>query len=220
MTLARELVLLRHGRTTWNHIDRAQGHTDVPLDETGHEQAEAAAGVLAGLTPARLWTSDLARARETAAHLEQRTGLVAVLDPRLREFDLGVRSGLTRAEFADRYPQAHAAWLAGTHDPLVPGEESVVAVRDRMGAALGGHLEELAPGETGVVVGHGASIKVGLFALIGWPWEAARGLRVLENGAWAVVVADDEHAQPRLAAYNLLPRRRAAVDFASDEGVG
>jgi hypothetical protein len=32
---ARRLVLLRHGRTHWNHVRRAQGHADVPLDEVG-----------------------------------------------------------------------------------------------------------------------------------------------------------------------------------------
>ena len=45
----RRLVLLRHGRTEWNDIGRAQGHADVPLDETGEAQAKAVAPVLAAL---------------------------------------------------------------------------------------------------------------------------------------------------------------------------
>lgn len=218
---ARQLVLLRHGRTPWNALDRAQGHTDVQLDECGQEQSLAAARVLAPYEPARLWCSDLARARQTTAALEQETGLLATVDPRLREFDVGVRSGLTGEEFAERFPAEYAAWMAGAGGPLVPGEETAASVETRMTAALEDCLAVLAPGETGIVVAHGAALKVGLGALLGWDRATSRSLKGMDNGAWAVLVADDEHHRPRLAAYNLLPRRRTpTADFASGEGVG
>ena len=50
----RRLVLLRHGRTAWNDSGRAQGHTDVPLDEVGAAQAveaEAAAEPVQDVVP-------------------------------------------------------------------------------------------------------------------------------------------------------------------------
>ena len=47
MTTGRRLVLLRHGRTSWNAAGRAQGHADVELDDLGHQQARAAASALA-----------------------------------------------------------------------------------------------------------------------------------------------------------------------------
>lgn len=218
---ARRLVLVRHGRTAWNLIDRAQGHTDVELDEVGHEQAKAAALSLAALAPARLWTSDLARARQSAAYLEEATGLTARTDPRLREFDVGVRAGLTRSEFAERFPQAYAGWVAGAPGPLVPREESIEHVRDRVAPALTELLNELDPGQTGIAVLHGACAKVGIFALLGWPWASSRSLRVLDNGGWAVLVQGSDEPLPRLAAYNLTARRRSeGVDFASGDGVG
>jgi glucosyl-3-phosphoglycerate phosphatase len=218
---SRRLVLLRHGRTAWNLIDRAQGHTDVELDDCGREQGRDAAACLASLAPVRLWTSDLARARETAAFLEEAGGLVAEPDPRLREFDLGVRAGLTRAEFAERFPEEYAAWLAGRPGPLVPGEETSEAVRERVAPALSGYLHLLAPGETGIVVLHGACLKVGMFALLDWPWASSRSLRTLDNGGWAVLVQGPDDPLPRLAAYNLTARRRAVTpDFVSTEGQG
>ncbi|HQR26201.1 MAG TPA: histidine phosphatase family protein [Nocardioides sp.] len=217
----RRLVLLRHGRTPWNLIDRAQGHTDVQLDDCGHAQARAAASCLAGQHPVRLWTSDLARARQTAAYLEEATGLVAQPDRRLREFDVGVRSGLTRTEFAERHPAEYAAWVAGEPGPLVPGEESVEQVRARVTPALTDCLAALGPGETGIAVLHGTCVKVGLFAVLGWPPVPTRSLRVLANGAWAVLVQGPDDPLPRLAAYNLAPRRQTeGADFASSEGVG
>ena len=216
----RTLVLLRHGRTAWNLEDRAQGHLDVELDEVGHAQARLAADALAGLGAVRLWTSDLARARQTAAYVEAATGLVAVADARLREYDLGDRAGLTRPEFAERFPEEYAAWIRGETAPLMPGEETTDQVRARVGAALAEFLAALAPGETGIVVLHGGCLKVGLYTLLGWPWASSRTLRVLDNCGWAVVVDDHLGLPPRLAAYNQTAHRPDGADFASAEGVG
>ena len=205
MSEARRLVLLRHGRTAWNAIDRAQGHTDVQLDDLGREQGRDASQCLASLRPSRLWTSDLARAHDTARMIQDVTGLEPVPDPRLREFDVGVRSGLTRTEFSERYPEEYAAWLAGAPGPLVEGEESAEAVRARVVPALTECLDSVDDGEAGIVVSHGACIRVGIFALVGWPMDATRSLRGLDNGAWAVLERRPGAARPRLAAYNLTP---------------
>ena len=118
------LVLLRHGQTEWNSLGRAQGHADISLDAIGHAQAAAAAPYLAAMRPVRLWSSDLARARETAAYVAGAASLEVELDPRLREYDVGVRSGLTTAEFEERHPREYAAWLAHDESLLVEGEES------------------------------------------------------------------------------------------------
>jgi broad specificity phosphatase PhoE len=192
----RRLVLLRHGRTAWNLIGRAQGHTDVTLDDTGREQAAATAPYLAGYDAVALWSSDLARARETAAYVEKATGLEPVTDPRLREFDVGGRSGLTAEEFAERYPEAHAAWAAGHVTGGVPGAETIADVTARMVPALREMLASLAPGETGIVVSHGACIKVSLMALLGLPAESEE--------------ADDRRAPQRSAAAGLLQRDLAS----------
>jgi glucosyl-3-phosphoglycerate phosphatase len=130
--VARRLVLLRHGQTAWNATGTAQGHADVPLDETGHAQAAAVAPALARLAPARLWTSDLQRATQTAAYVGTASGLEPVVDPRLREYDVGERTGLTTAEFARKFPVEHAAWRAGEDSPRVRGAESTDEVRARV----------------------------------------------------------------------------------------
>src|SRR4051812_41766969 len=88
--VTRRLVLLRHGQTEWNSLGRAQGHADISLDATGHARAAAAAPYLAAMRPVRLWSSDLARAQETAAYVADAAGLTVETDPRLREYDVGV----------------------------------------------------------------------------------------------------------------------------------
>jgi glucosyl-3-phosphoglycerate phosphatase len=224
VTPSRRLVLLRHGRTAWNLVGRAQGHADVCLDDAGRAQAAAAAPYLANYGAVALWTSDLARARETAAYVEQATGLRAVTDPRLREFDVGERSGLTVAEFADRFPEAYAAWAGGHVTGGVPGAETVSDVTGRMVPALRDMLAALGPGETGLVVSHGACIKVSLVALLGLPQDAEEAIFVMDNCGWASV-AEHPSGRLRLDSYNEtshpgVPPRPGTPDFASDAPSG
>ncbi len=207
--MRRSLVLLRHGQTAWNLEGRAQGHADVPLDDTGRRQAARAAEALAGSGAVALWSSDLARARETAEIVGARCGLTVQLDKRLRELDVGVRSGLTWAEYAERYPEEYASRRGA--DPLsVPGEESAAAVASRMGTALRECLAALDDGQRAIVVAHGACLKDGIGDLLGWPVGLAGAQLVgMENCSWARIEQVDDHL--RLAAYNA----GATPDFAS-----
>ena len=198
----RRLILARHGQTAWNAEGRAQGHADISLDDGGRRQAEAMASALADLDPTLLFSSDLARARETAAFLEKATGLTAVEDPRLREYDVGERTGLTREEFAERLgADAALAWDAHAHVDA-PGAETVEAVAERIVPASLEVLNQLGPGETGVVVMHGAALRIALAGLLGWPLSAADSLEAMANCGWAVVV---EHGvgRLRLSSYNM-----------------
>ena len=198
----RNLVLVRHGETAWNAEGRAQGHADVPLSDVGRRQADDLAPVLAALGPSRLWSSDLARALQTAEPVSAATGLEVEPDARLREYDVGRRSGLTLTEFATAFPQEHAAWLAEDQRVLVAGEETTEQVRDRVVPALRDCLTSLGPGETGVVVMHGACLKVGLLGLLGWPWQLAGSLRGVENCAYSVLAEHPVRGGLRLTSYN------------------
>lgn len=214
------LVLVRHGRTAWNLDGRAQGHTDVSLDDVGRAQALAVAPVLAGLAPTVLWSSDLARARETAAEVAAATGLEVRLDARLREFDVGERAGLTVAEFADRFPESYASWKSGHITGLVPGAEPPQQVIDRMVPALAEIWSAIVPGETTVVISHGACLKVALVAFLGWPAETGRTLRGLENCGWVVLEPGPEGTEVRMASYNETVNPVAhGPDFASEAPV-
>ena len=194
----RRLLLVRHGRTAWNAEGRAQGQADVSLDDTGRRQAEEMAPVVAAYDPVLLVSSDLARARETAAYLEKATGLTAEEDPRLREYDLGPRSGLTAAEAAAGGGEASF----DTHATLrAEGVETARAVADRIVPATLGALDRLEAGQTGVLVLHGAALRTALAGVLGWPLEAADGLAAVDNCAWAEL-RDAPHGRLRLAAYN------------------
>jgi probable phosphoglycerate mutase len=217
----RTLVLLRHGETDWNAQGRAQGHADVHLNAVGCAQAEIVAPVLAAFRPARLWSSDLARAIQTAEYVAAASGLEIERDARLREYDMGARSGLTLADLAVAFPEEYAARVAGRPGPLVAGEESTEQVRDRVVPALRDCLGALAPGQTGIVVFHGACLKVGLMGLLGWPWELSGTVQGPENCGYSVLSERALGTGLRLTSYNeKAVGSRHGPDFATDGPVG
>lgn len=180
----RRLVLLRHGRTAWNDSGRAQGHADVPLDEVGLAQAKEVAPVLAALRPVAVWSSDLARAAQTAEAVAAEAGLEPVLDARLREFDVGPnRAGLTSEQYAAAHPEEHAALLVGDID-AIPGRETHDDVLARFLPALRSYADTLGEDETGLVVSHGAALRVVVPAFLGWDADPAESFGVLANCGW------------------------------------
>lgn len=148
------LMVIRHGETAWNREKRMQGATDTPLSDVGREQARALGRRLAGRAFAALYTSDLARAWDTARAIAELTGREAVADPRLQECRFGIFEGLTAEEIVARYPEEHARFASRDPDYAVPGGESA---REFTGRCIG-CLAEIAgrhPGREIVVVTHG-----------------------------------------------------------------
>ena len=210
----RALLLLRHGRTAWNLERRIQGQLDASLDETGHAQSRAAAKEIAAHRPALLWSSDLARAADTAAYVGEAGGLDVVTDPRLREYHLGALQGSTYAEVAETQPEVFESFRRGDFEAA--DGESTVAVAARMAAVLRELLDATPPGRVSVAVSHGAAIRVGLAEMMGWGTAIGLTLGALGNCCWAVLTEVEPGSPLRLNSYN----RQAPPDFVSPPSVG
>lgn len=115
-----EILLIRHGETAWNAIRRLQGHLDIPLNMEGERQAAALGRSLAGTRLDAVYSSDLQRARQTAAAIAAHHGLPVQSDAGLRERCYGAFEGMLYAEISERYPQAFAAWKARDIDARFP----------------------------------------------------------------------------------------------------
>jgi probable phosphoglycerate mutase len=134
MPTSRIVYLARHGETDWNVAGRWQGHTDVPLNDTGREQARALVPRLRPFGLAAAVASDLSRARETAEIVALGLGVpLAYTDPALRERSFGVFEGLTRAECERQHAEAWRVWLAERRPP--PGAETQPVLAERVVAA-------------------------------------------------------------------------------------
>ena len=151
-----ELLLIRHGETSWNAAGRWQGHTDVPLNEVGREQARLLAERLITWPVAALYCSDLKRAAETAAIVGEAIGLEPVQKEVWRERHGGAFQGLTGEEIAAEYPEAWAALRRGVVVP--PGGERSEALHERVTEAFE-NLMERHQGEVVAVVSHGGAMR-------------------------------------------------------------
>ena len=150
------LLLVRHGETDWNRDGRWQGHSDTHLNDLGREQARRLAGELRDVDV--VYSSDLARAKETAEILAGELGLPVRLDARLRERSFGAWEGMTAAEIEAAFAEAHGRWLAG-EGAGADDAEAFDAFGARVTSFLGDVLERH-PDETVLVVAHGGSIRV------------------------------------------------------------
>jgi probable phosphoglycerate mutase len=151
-----ELLLVRHGETDWNRDLRFQGHADRPLNETGREQARAIAEELAREKIDAIYTSDLERARETAELIAERAGVPFVLEPQLREIDVGEWQGLTRSEIEERFPDGMRKWHEHGHG--WEAGETYDELAERVLAAIARIVHQHPDGRV-VVVGHGGTIR-------------------------------------------------------------
>lgn len=197
---ATRLLLWRHGQTTWNADRRVQGHTDVPLDETGRRQAGAAAARLAPLGADVIVSSDLSRAADTAAALAKITGREVCHDPRLRERAYGEWQGLTMDEIARRWPAGYARWRAGA-----AVDEAGVESQDDFGKRVGAALREISErhsGRTVVVVTHGGTVRRAITVLLDWPPLMLRGIGTMHNCHWSELAYRGERGW-QLRAYNV-----------------
>ena len=151
------LYLVRHGEAESNREGKIGGWSPVPLTELGQRQAARAAAELASRGPTRLITSDVERARQTAAPIAAATGLEPLLEPGLRERSLGDLDGLPYEEARLRHPELWQRMLARDPDAVPPGAEHADVVYARVTAAIARIVRDHA-GERIVVVSHGLAL--------------------------------------------------------------
>lgn len=195
------LFLVRHGQTVWNHEHRYQGQSDVPLSEEGRRQASLLAERLANASREvpfdAIWSSDLARARETAEAAAQVLGLPVRLHSGLREMNFGAWEGLTFPEIEKSFPENVAAYRRDPVRTAPEGGESFLQVQARVVAAMEGILRGGC--RRPLIVAHGGSLKAWLALRFGWD-PAERHRMLMGNTGLTVVTAQGRRL--RLLTYN------------------
>lgn len=95
------LYVIRHGQTEWNTEGRMQGHTNVQLNQTGHEQAKIAAEELKDITFDIIISSPLDRAIDTAKHINAFKNVPIIINDKLIERSFGDLEGKTSADLSN-----------------------------------------------------------------------------------------------------------------------
>ncbi|MBE6967311.1 MAG: HD domain-containing protein [Ruminococcaceae bacterium] len=129
----RALYLIRHGEPAFPDGKRVcLGQMDLPLSAEGARQAAETARYIEKLPRKAIYTSPLARCRETAAHVQAKLQVL----PGLTEVDMGEWDGLSFDEIRARWPEEYEKRGENLFDTAAPGGESFRAVGARARAAL------------------------------------------------------------------------------------
>jgi len=183
--MIQRIVLWRHGQTDWNLANRFQGHSDIPLNQTGIEQARRAAPLLFGLRPSKIIASDLIRAKQTAEELANLSKLPIHIDPGLRETNGGKWEGRTGAENrADDY-EKFVNWLDGNDEPAGDFGERRSEIALRAVTAIEKALDQET--ETLVVVTHGGTARIIIGKMLGLPMTQWASIGGLSNASWSIL---------------------------------
>jgi len=157
--LATRIIAIRHGETAWNVDTRLQGHLDIALNPNGLWQAQQVARALADEPIDAIYASDLARAWQTAGAIAQTTAAPLVASRNLRERCFGSFEGKTYDELESHWPEEAQRWRKRDPDWAPPGGESLLALRERIAAAVAALAAQHVGGQI-VLVAHGGVLDV------------------------------------------------------------
>jgi 2,3-bisphosphoglycerate-dependent phosphoglycerate mutase len=171
------ILAIRHGETAWNVDVRIQGNTDIALNARGRDQALRLGAAVGrsheGEPISAIYSSDLARAFDTAQAVANHVGLAVQCDVGLRERGFGIFEGQTFDEVMQTRPEDAKRWRLREPDYCPEGGESLSQFRTRILSCV----EALAvqhPGEQIAVVAHGGVMDVLYRAATGQSIQAAR----------------------------------------------
>lgn len=133
--MQKTIHLFRHGLTDWNLQRKLQGHTDIPLNDTGLSQAQSLVPYFRANPVDVFISSDLTRARQTAEIANQELRRPLLIDPDFREVNMGELEGMTREAVAEKYGAATwERWISVDRDHQefsYPGSESTLETVER-----------------------------------------------------------------------------------------
>lgn len=197
--------LVRHGQTAWNKAHRAQGHTDIPLDEVGKQQALLVGRAMAELPIERVVSSDLSRALDTGKQIAEAANISISVDDRLRERSFGEWEGEDFPTIAERFPKMADEQGVSRNHVRPPGGESFADVYAR----LQEFTEELiSRNENTVIATHGGTCSVLLSILLGGGLELSNSFRF--SNAAITEVETHWNGKFRLLTYNDVAHLKAS----------
>lgn len=152
-----DLLMIRHGQSEADLLNVFEGRADFELTSLGREQAARMAKWVAdNYKLTRIYASPLKRTRQTIEALEKETGISAVFDDDLMEFQNGLLAGMNKEEARGKYPEIKDK----PPHMSVYGQESMIKFRMRAENVLSKIIYENAEDAVVAVVAHGGTIRM------------------------------------------------------------
>ena len=194
------IILVRHGETEWNRVERFRGRADVPLNGTGLFQAQETGRRIADeWRPVAIYSSPLSRAIRTAEAIAWHFDLRIQVHPGLIDIDYGEWQGLTPDEARERWPEVVDAWYSTPHTVHIPRGETLDDLRTRSLKTVN-ELSALHKGQTIVLVSHTVINRIILLGVLGLSndrfWRlrqdtCALNVFEIEGGVFTIVSLND-----------------------------
>jgi len=161
------LIIVRHGETEWNRVERFRGQYDIPLNQTGISQAEKSAKFIATYwKPAAVYSSPLSRAMATAEAIARINQLTVQPHPQLIDINYGDWQGLTPEEVRLHWTEQAENWYEHPEFAQVPNGETLIEVQQRAMQAVR-EICTLYPKQDVVLVSHTVVNRLMLLAMVG-----------------------------------------------------
>lgn len=164
------VILVRHGQTPWNPVNKLRGRAHIPLTDFGMQQAAATGKYIAHFwQPDAVYVSPLTRTLQTAEqiiqachypHMKEHAGLL--------DIDFGAWTGLSPDDIQGQWPEAWQTWQHAPQDMQFPEGESLVEASVRAEAAFTDIVSKHT-GETVFMVSHTAINRLILMRLLDIP---------------------------------------------------
>jgi broad specificity phosphatase PhoE len=208
-TAMARIIFVRHGETEWNRLNKFRGRADMPLNETGKEQARKVAARLARSEVNAIFASPLARTMDTARAIGERVVRTPIPHADLLDLNYGAWEGKTPEEVERTDGKRWREWLTHPDRVMIPQGETLKALRERAFRAL----NELLPSQDErpvILVSHDIVGRILVCAVLDLPndaiWRVAQdnvGITIFEKSdkRWLMrAMNDTAHLQDATVA--------------------
>jgi broad specificity phosphatase PhoE len=193
------LFVVRHGRTGWNKEQIFRGTKDIPLDAVGRGEALRVGERLKNEGIRAVYSSPLARAKETAEAIARFHSIEVQVLTGLNDLNFGEWEGQSLAEVKKKYPDLYRQWLEAPHRVIFPGGEGLEAISSRAMTAVQ-EIVERHPQDTVALVSHRVVLKVLICVLLGLDnshfWNIGQDTAAVncfeyKDGRWVAALLND-----------------------------
>lgn len=166
------ILLVRHGQTEWNRVERFRGRATIQLNDNGLEQARQTAVWISKMhKPTAVFSSPMARAMQTAMEIAQPLGLKVVSSEGLNDIDYGKWQGLTPQEVRAEWPELMAEWNRHPENVQIPNGETLRQVQERAMETVY-QICDFHPSSEILLVSHTVVIRLILLKVLGLGMES------------------------------------------------
>ena len=197
-------ILVRHGQTDVNLEATVFSTRDPELNLAGRAQVHILADWLNRWPLAKVVSSPLKRAEETARIIALDQGVEVTLESDLRELDCGEAEGLTREELKEKFPGLVEEWLVRPASARWPRGETLKEASDRVIGVLTRYARKY-PEDAVCFVGHGIAFKGAVAELLG---IGSDHFRVLSLDEASVSILEFYGDTVKLELLNFAPWKR------------